>query len=148
VSDAAAVQLELAARTDNVAVVRQAVVAAAEALSADAAVVADMKLAVTEACTNVILHAYVEPGGPIEVELLALDRGLTIVVRDHGVGMSPRPPRLAPANGSGLGLGLPLMAAIAEDFEVHGVPGGGTEVRMTFDLERSAVTATAEGSAS
>src|SRR3712207_7975307 len=50
----------------------------------EASVLADMKMAVTEACTNVVVHAYDADIGMLEVEMRASDEGLTIVVRDHG----------------------------------------------------------------
>ena len=68
----------------------------ADALDFDASVLADMKMAVTEACTNVVVHAYDEDAGMLEVEMLADEAGLTIVVRDHGAGIQPRPARAEP----------------------------------------------------
>jgi serine/threonine-protein kinase RsbW len=113
-------------------VVRQALAGVADALDFDAAVLADMKMAVTEACTNVVVHAY-EDDGMLEVEMLAGEDGLTIVVRDFGTGIQPRPARSdAPA----LGLGLPLIAALSDAFELRGSAGSGTEVRMTFAYAR------------
>jgi serine/threonine-protein kinase RsbW len=112
--------------------VRQALTGVADALDFDASVLADMKMAVTEACTNVVVHAY-EDDGMLEVEMLAGEDGLTIVVRDHGAGIQPRPARQgAPA----LGLGLPLIAALSDAFELRGSAGLGTEVRMTFSYAR------------
>ena len=63
---------------------RQALAGMADALAFDAAVLSDMKMAVTEACTNVVVHAYDEDAGQLEVEMLAGEDDLTIVVRDHG----------------------------------------------------------------
>ncbi len=54
------VRLTLPARPEGVAVVRQALAGMADALAFDAAVVADMKMAISEACTNVVVHAYEE----------------------------------------------------------------------------------------
>jgi anti-sigma regulatory factor (Ser/Thr protein kinase) len=96
-------------------------------------VLADMKMAVTEACTNVVVHAYDEEAGQIEVEMLAGEEDLTIVVRDHGAGIKPRPARTTPP---ALGLGLPLIAALSDAFELRGAAGQGTEVRMTFAYAR------------
>jgi anti-sigma regulatory factor (Ser/Thr protein kinase) len=95
-------------------------------------VLADMKMAVTEACTNVVVHAY-EDEGMLEVEMIAGEDGLTIVVRDYGSGVQPRPARTEPA---ALGLGLPLIAALSDAFELRGSAGTGTEVRMTFSYTR------------
>jgi serine/threonine-protein kinase RsbW len=126
------VLLVMPARPEGVGVVRQALAGVADALDFDASVLADMKMAVTEACTNVVVHAYDEEG-MLEVEMLAAEDGLTIVVRDHGTGIQPRPARSgAPA----LGLGLPLIAALSDAFELRGSAGVGTEVRMTFAYAR------------
>jgi anti-sigma regulatory factor (Ser/Thr protein kinase) len=126
------VMLVMPARPEGVGVVRQALAGVADALDFDASVLADMKMAVTEACTNVVVHAY-DDEGTLEVEMLAGDDGLTIVVRDFGTGIQPRPARIgAPA----LGLGLPLIAALSDAFELRGSAGVGTEVRMTFSYAR------------
>jgi serine/threonine-protein kinase RsbW len=128
------VRLTMPARAEGVGVVRQALAGMADALAFDAAVVADMKMAVTEACTNVVVHAYDGEEGVLEVEMLADDTSLTIVVRDWGSGIQPRPVRReAPA----LGLGLPLIAALSDSFELKGSTNSGAEVRMTFIADRS-----------
>jgi serine/threonine-protein kinase RsbW len=127
------VLLTLPARPEGVGVVRQALAGLADALDFDAAILSDMKTAVTEACTNVVVHAYDEEAGMLEVEMLADEVGLTIVVRDHGTGIQPRPARKEPP---ALGLGLPLIAALSDAFELRGSAGQGTEVRMTFGYSR------------
>jgi serine/threonine-protein kinase RsbW len=130
------VRLSLPARPEGVGVVRQALAGVADALVVDAAILADMKMAVTEACTNVVVHAYDEDvEGRLEVEMLADKAALTIVVRDQGTGIQPRPTRRdVPA----LGLGLPLIAALSDTFELRGnaESEAGTEVRMTFSYDR------------
>jgi serine/threonine-protein kinase RsbW len=123
------VLLTMPARPEGVAVVRQALAGMADALDFEPSVLADMKMAVTEACTNVVVHAYEEKAGVLEVEMLADENGVTIVVRDHGAGIQPRPARSEPP---ALGLGLPLIAALSDSFELRGSAGQGTEVRMTF----------------
>jgi anti-sigma regulatory factor (Ser/Thr protein kinase) len=106
----------------------------ADALDFDAAVLADMKMAVSEACTNVVVHAYDDDdAGVLEVEMTADDEGLTIIVRDHGAGLQRRTAR---ASAPALGLGLPLIAALSDAFELRGSAGTGTEVRMTFHYIR------------
>jgi anti-sigma regulatory factor (Ser/Thr protein kinase) len=126
------VLLVMPARAEGVGVVRQALAGVADALDFDASVLADMKMAVTEACTNVVVHAY-DGEGMLEVEMLAGEDGLTIVVRDHGTGIQPRPAR---SGAAALGLGLPLIAALSDAFELRGSAGVGTEVRMTFAYAR------------
>jgi anti-sigma regulatory factor (Ser/Thr protein kinase) len=125
-----AVRVSLPARPENVAVARQALGGLASALGLDPTVVTDMKMALSEACTNVVVHAYPDGEGTMDIELHPEGESLLIVVRDTGAGIRPRPERHEHA----LGLGLPLMASLAEDFEIHGGSGDGTEVRMTFAL--------------
>ena len=123
-------ELKLPARAENVAVVRHAFGGFAEALSVDEQTLADIKLAVTEACTNVVIHAYEEhEDGDIEVDASIEDRMLTVVIRDYGRGIVPRP------DSPGLGLGLPLIATLAETLELGKDDGDHTEVRMTFRLD-------------
>jgi serine/threonine-protein kinase RsbW len=125
------VRMTMPARPEGVAVVRQALAGMADALDFDATVLADMKMAVSEACTNVVVHAYDDTDGVLEVDMLADENSLTIRVRDYGSGLQPhaQPSRDVPA----LGLGLPLIAALSDAFELHGSSGRGTEVRMTFN---------------
>src|SRR3954469_22530632 len=90
---------------------------------------APVALAGTEAITNAVVHAYVDESapGPIEVVMQRLpDDGLEILVCDEGRGMQPR------HDSPGLGLGLPLVATLAERFEVEARVGGGTRVLMAF----------------
>jgi anti-sigma regulatory factor (Ser/Thr protein kinase) len=123
-------ELKLPARAENVAVVRHAFGGLAEALSVDEQTLADIKLAVTEACTNVVIHAY-EPheDGSLEVDASIRDRRLKVVIRDRGRGIVPRP------DSPGLGLGLPLIATLAESLELGKDEQDNTEVRMTFVLD-------------
>ncbi|MEA2311731.1 MAG: serine/threonine-protein kinase RsbW [Solirubrobacteraceae bacterium] len=127
------VVLHMPARAEGVGVVRQALAGMADALDFDSVTLADMKMAVTEACTNVVVHAYEEDSGQLEVQMLTSEDDLTIVVRDHGSGIHPRPSRKESA---ALGLGLPLIAALSDSFELRGGAGQGTEVRMTFAYVR------------
>jgi serine/threonine-protein kinase RsbW len=121
-------QLTLPARAENVAVVRHAFGGLGDALGVPDQTLADVKLAVTEACTNVVIHAYPAGEGPMEVRASLTDGRLAIVVRDEGRGLLPRP------DSPGLGLGLPLIATLAESLELGKGPDETTEVRMTFRL--------------
>src|SRR5215218_9311488 len=75
------IRLTLPARRENVAVVRHVLGALAEAL--------DLRLAVTEACTNVVRHAYGARGGDIDVVVRPSGRALEVIVTDAGRGMGP-----------------------------------------------------------
>ena len=123
-------ELKLPARAENVAVVRHAFGGFAEVLTVDEQTLADIKLAVTEACTNVVIHAYErEELGDLEVDATIDDQLLTVVIRDNGRGIVPRP------DSPGLGLGLPLIATLAETLELGKDGDEHTEVRMTFRLD-------------
>ena len=131
-------RLTLPARPEGVGVVRQALAGMADALAFDPGVLGDMKMAVTEACTNVVVHAYAGQvngrAGTLEIDVLADEAGMTVVVRDRGSGIRPQDER---ADTPALGLGLPLIAALSDAFEVRGSGDGGTEVRMSFVSERA-----------
>src|SRR5918995_2194207 len=83
------IRLTLPARPENVAVVRHVLGALAEALRLSDAVTEDMRLAVTEACTNVVRHAYAGDEGTIDVVVRPRDDALEIVVTDVGRGIAP-----------------------------------------------------------
>src|SRR5918999_2213671 len=70
--------LTLPARAENVAVVRHAFGGLGDALDIEDQVLADVKLAVTEACTNVVVHAYPDGDGPMEVAAAVPDGRATI----------------------------------------------------------------------
>jgi serine/threonine-protein kinase RsbW len=121
-------ELTLPSRPENVAVVRHALGGFGDALDVPDQTLADIKLAVTEACTNVVVHAYPDGEGPLGISAWVRDERLTVVVHDEGRGMLPR------ADSPGLGLGLPLIATLAESLELGTGPDERTEVRMTFLL--------------
>lgn len=124
------VEITLAARAENVAVVRHALSGVADALELDPQTLSDLKLAVTEACTNAIVHAYGDRAddGPMEVAGWVDGAQLVVTVRDEGRGILPRP------DSPGLGLGLPLIATLTESLELGKDDEGRTEVRMAFPL--------------
>jgi anti-sigma regulatory factor (Ser/Thr protein kinase) len=125
-------QMSLPARAENVAVVRHAFAGLAERQGMDEASLADLKTVVTEACMNVVLHAYPEQEeGVLEVEAAAEPGGLTVVVRDHGGGIRPRPDVERPS----LRIGLTLIAALSTSFEISGGIDRGTEIRMHLPLQ-------------
>lgn len=102
----------------------------------------DMKVAVSEACNNAVLHAY-EHAGMMEVRFLIMDGALSISVKDEGRSFDPAPEtQTSPSlHGKTLdeieagGLGLYLMQALMDEVEV--LSGVGTEVVLTKRLARS-----------
>ena len=126
------VRLTLPAQPENVAVVRHALGALAEALALPAAVADNMRLAVTEACTNVVRHAYSGADGDIDVVVRSTSGALNVIVADHGRGIGPSP------DTSGPGLGLPLIEAVTDSLEIERSPRRGSRLIMSFLRTRSA----------
>jgi anti-sigma regulatory factor (Ser/Thr protein kinase) len=120
--------LTLPARPQSLRVVRRALDGIPGGWADQPTSLNDVQIAVTEACANVVMHAY--PGrddGMLEV-IGELDDGkLTVWVRDHGPGMTPR------ADSPGLGVGLPLIVALTDELEIGRTAQGMTNVRMTFN---------------
>ncbi len=114
------------ANPETLAVVRNQMAALARDCGLDDAAIADVRLAVSEAATNALIHGYREQPGVVRIEAAIADGELVIAVHDDGTGMAPR------ADSPGLGLGLPVIASLTNRLEiVEGAPG--TELRMTFD---------------
>ena len=128
-------ELRLPAEAANVAVVRHAVAGLAEAIGMEPAAVADLKTVVSEACMNVVSHAYEPDDSPglLAVEAHPEDEALVVVVRDEGAGIRPR----VDPNHQSLRLGLPLIAALSDGFAISGAPGRGTEVTIRMALVRA-----------
>ena len=96
--------------------------------------VSDIALAITEATTNAVLHAYRDRDTPGAVAITAeaeLEH-VTFTVRDEGSGLAPR------VDSPGLGLGLGLIAQVADAADVRTPETGGTEVVMRFAISRTA----------
>ena len=126
------IRLTLPARPENVAVVRQVLDALAEALALPDSVSEDMRLAVTEACTNVVRHAYTgDDDGTIDVIVQPAGDVLEVTVSDAGRGTAPSP------DSAGPGLGLSLMAALADTLEVERSLESGSRIVMSFDRSRN-----------
>jgi anti-sigma regulatory factor (Ser/Thr protein kinase) len=124
----APLQLTVPARAEYLAVVRQALTGVADALDVGVSVLNDMKVAVNEACTNVVVHAYPDETGTLEVGVRPQPEEVAVIVRDSGVGVQPR------TDPSG-GVGFLLISSLSDRFEIRGGSDAGIEVRMAFKLE-------------
>src|SRR5436305_15224913 len=92
VSEAPDMRIVLTNRAENVAIVRQALTGIADAMALEDGLLSDIKTAVSEACNNVVLHAYDGREGPPEVYVCPADDELDGMVRDEGQGIRPTPP--------------------------------------------------------
>jgi serine/threonine-protein kinase RsbW len=125
------------ARAEAIAGLRHQIAAYAQQAGAGEELADSIRLAVSEALSNVVVHAYVDrDGGDMMLEAWRdEDAHLVIVVRDEGAGLVPRR-----AKTPGMGLGLVLMAQMADGFTLcnrEGIPG--TAVELRFALARGAV---------
>jgi serine/threonine-protein kinase RsbW len=121
------VRLELENRPEHVSVVRAALSGVAEAAGFDEELSTDLKTAVSEACNNVVIHAYEGQAGPMRVLVSNTGDRVDVVVRDSGTGIT----RLS-SGADHMGLGLALISALADQAEFNSPTDGGTEVRMRF----------------
>lgn len=119
----------------NVPAARRAVLAHLAAVETADPPLNDIGLAVSEAVTNVVHHAYCdhEPG-PMRVRVEVGTHEIEVIVEDEGSGMKPRP------DTPGLGLGMPLIATVAERFDIHAPAGGGTRLSIWFLRDPRAAT--------
>jgi anti-sigma regulatory factor (Ser/Thr protein kinase) len=135
-------QIKLPARAENVAVVRHALAGLAEQIGMDETGVADLKTVVTEACMNVVVHAYPDGEGALMVDADPDSEGLTVKVSDRGAGINPQ----ADSERNSLKLGLSLIAALSSSFSISGGLARGTEVMMRVPLSGGGANgAAAEG---
>jgi serine/threonine-protein kinase RsbW len=136
------VSLSLSNAPENVVVVQQALSGVAVALGLDALETNDLHTAVTEACNNVVLHAYEGMEGPLEVDVYALAGALDVVVRDRGIGIRPH---VGERTQPHTGLGMPIVHALTQRVAFSKRDGGGTEMRMQFTTPDAAALEALEG---
>lgn len=122
--------ITLPAQADSLPLARRAIGAHAEKLGIAGTGVADLKTVVSEACANVVRHAYEEQdeGGTLEVDLSSEAEELNMVVKDFGRGIRPWPSGDVPS----LRLGLPIIGALSSSFHLVSVLSRGTEITIRF----------------
>ena len=105
---------------------RRAVVDTVAELGVADSTVDDVRLCVSEAVTNAVLHAYASEAGTVDIAVLVHHPGVVVVVRDFGSGvMSSR------RDGEG-GLGLAIIDAMTDQCALSSVSGLGTQISMAF----------------
>jgi serine/threonine-protein kinase RsbW len=109
---------------------RRAISEFAAAAGATDRALGSVAVCISEAITNVVVHAYRHDDRPGRVEVEAELDGdwLWVRVRDQGRGLEPR------LDSPGLGLGLPLIAQLSASSEIVSPEQGGTEIIMRFDV--------------
>jgi anti-sigma regulatory factor (Ser/Thr protein kinase) len=109
----------------GVRMLRSEMTGMAEDCGMDPETISDVRLAVTEAATNAVIHAYAKASGDLRVSAAVQDGELVIVIGDSGPGLVAR------RDSPGLGVGLSVIATVAERMEIVSHPGG-TEIHMAF----------------
>ncbi|MGQ0549132.1 MAG: ATP-binding protein [Armatimonadota bacterium] len=117
--------LTLPARPASVPIVRQAVRQFATMLRCDSQQTFELQVAIGEAVTNAVVHAYPEATGMVWVKVWRTGRTLHAEIEDHGK-WTAGPPK-------GLGLGLRVIKTFAGDARIKGTASG-TTVRLSFSL--------------
>ncbi len=132
------VRLNLANTAENVAVVRAVLSAIAEGVGVAPEELGDIRTAVTEACNNVVLHAYAGERGPMDIAIELARDAMLVSVRDRGVGIGERAYQ-EPDRTERLGLGLHVIRTLARRVEFDEPPGRGTLVRLELPVRGLAV---------
>jgi serine/threonine-protein kinase RsbW len=133
-------ELSVKSKTNNLSIIRDFVYAAATEVGFPAEVIDNIILAVDEACTNIIKHAYKSyPEGEITVKLKYADKKFTIIIMDHGTPFKPdtvpdpdlqtyyRQHRVG-------GLGMYLMKSLMDEVKYVSVPGKYNQVLLSKNL--------------
>jgi serine/threonine-protein kinase RsbW len=135
------VHLDLSNRPENVVLVREMLSGVADTINLNGSDLNDIRTAVTEACNNVVLHAYEGGEGPLEIEVHLTGHAIEVVVRDRGIGIQASTDvvdkQTSTADETTFGIGLPVIRALVHRVEFSNVIGSGTEVRMEFTTPRA-----------
>jgi serine/threonine-protein kinase RsbW len=98
-------------------------------------VLGDLKLALTEACTNSVRHAYGDGRGAVEIVYELHADKLVVMVADEGEGFEPPPGRSGDEHElSEGGLGIAIIEALSDEFEITERAGGGSRLRFVKNL--------------
>src|SRR5436305_14310299 len=131
-AEATSLSLRLAAEPQNVRRARDEAAGYAEDLGMSAAGIDDLKTIISEACSNIVRHAYPEDAEErlMEVEMKKSDGELMVMVRDSGTGI--RPP--TGARPSSLRLGFLLIGCLPNFLQLRTGRGHGTELLLKVPL--------------
>jgi len=122
-------QRTYAAKPESVGALRTALVSFVRGCGLGERTVEAVALAASEAATNVVMHAYSETAGNIEVTAALAGDELWVIVTDAGSGLQPH------RDSPGLGLGLAIIARVADGVDLVKPATGGLEVRMRFAVQ-------------
>jgi serine/threonine-protein kinase RsbW len=126
------VALTVPARAEFIALGRLALTGLARTRALSTEIVADLKLALTEACSNSVRHAYDEGReGVVEILYELSDDRIAIQVTDDGSGFDPEILERAQEELDEGGLGIAIIRALTDELEIGARPEGGSRLRFT-----------------
>jgi serine/threonine-protein kinase RsbW len=131
------VELTFPAAARYLVLARLGVAGLGSVASLDESTLADLKLAVTEACANAVRHAYSEDApGDVRLRMtLEEDGALLVEVSDNGGGFDiTGVRRWDPGSMRESGMGFEIMRSIVDDVEIESAPSSGTVVRLRKQL--------------
>jgi serine/threonine-protein kinase RsbW len=130
------VRLSIPARAEYITLCRLALTGIGRVREVSEELLADLKLAITEAASNSVRHAYADGGvGRVDIAYELLPDRLVIEVTDEGGGFDPATPRNARGDLSEGGLGIAIIRAIADVVEIGAHPNGkGSRLRFEKEL--------------
>jgi len=125
---------------EYVGTVRIAIAHAASRVGFDIEAIEDIKVAVSEACNNIICHAHDDPDFNYEVHMDLEDSKVTILIKDNGSGFGlENYIEPDPQEAKGNGLGIFIIKALMDEVDIHSELGLGTDIRMTKYLKLKTV---------
>ena len=142
------VRLSFPAKSDYLLLARLALAGIARSLPVGPELLADLKLAVTEACGNAVRHAYERAEGSVDLAFVLADDRLEMIVADQGSGLArpieavsaESPVAASSSEPADSGMGMAIIRAIVDELEVRdGADGRGTVVHMTKYLDAARV---------
>jgi anti-sigma regulatory factor (Ser/Thr protein kinase) len=116
------------AMADEIGRMRRAAAAVATEHGLEGLALEHFELAVSEALTNAVVHAYPDEPGPMSLEIECDGAELRVIIADEGGGIAAQPTH------RGLGLGLGIVASSADFCEIRSRRGVGVEVTLGFEL--------------
>ena len=126
------VRLTIPAKAEYITLGRLALTALGRLQELPEETLGDLKLALTEACTNSVRHAYGDDGGVVEIVYELHPDRLVVEVSDEGPGFTPPESEAAEEQDelSEGGLGIAIIKALTDDFSLAGADGGGSRLRF------------------
>jgi serine/threonine-protein kinase RsbW len=132
----ATIRLVIPAKPEYITLGRLALTGIARLRSLSEEVLGDLKLALTEACTNSVRHAYGDAGGVVEIGYELHPDKLVVAVADQGNGfaLAGTRPGLSEEELIEGGLGIAIIEALSDELEIAERPGGGSTLRFVKHL--------------